>query len=321
MEITKEYIFKCFRNELSDDEKAALDAWIGESEANARIYREALVEFEYMVVNGDIGVIRDRRPDMAAKRPAVIRKAVKIAGGVAAAAAIFLCAILWSDFRTRREMSRNLLSATARPGQIMTMTLGDGTSVHLNSGSTIYYPALFKGRERVVEVEGEAFFEVKHDSSRPFIVRTFASDIEVLGTKFNVDADRENGRFSVTLAEGSVKVTAHSDPGTSVILKPDEKACLDGGRLTLAGTRAKDEIRWKDGIIDIGGMSFGELMDKLEMSFGVDIVMTSDTMPELRFTDGRLRISDGIDYALSVIQKGADFTWTKDFRTGTIYIR
>lgn len=80
MEITKEYIFKCFRNELSDDEKAALDAWIGESEANARIYREALVEFEYMVVNGDIGVIRDRRPDMAAKRPAVIRKAVKIAG-------------------------------------------------------------------------------------------------------------------------------------------------------------------------------------------------------------------------------------------------
>ena len=62
-------------------------------------------------------------------------------------------------------------------------------------------------------------------------------------------------------------------------------------------------------------------MAKLEMAFGVDIVIDRDTLPEFKYTGGRLRVSDGIEYALKVLQHGADFAWTKDFRTGTIYIR
>ena len=203
----------------------------------------------------------------------------------------------------------------------MSMTLTDGTSVQLNSGTTINYPPLFTGKKRTVYVEGEAYFNVAHNEKQPFIVKTYASDIEVLGTKFNVNADKDNGIFSVTLAEGSVKVTNLSDPDNIVILKPDEKVTIINGKLEVAKTRAKDEIRWKDGIIDIEGMDFNELMDKLEMAFGVEIIIERDTLPELRFTSGRLRISDGIEYALKVLQNGSDFTWKKDFRTGTIHIR
>ena len=321
MEITKEYIFKCFRNELSEKEKADLDAWIAEDEANAGMYKEALVEYEYLLINGDVDALKEMAPVSHSGKTGIVRTIVKAAIGVAAAVAIFFTATWLSDYRMQKELSRNLITATALPGQIVSMGLPDGTSVQLNSGATMYYPAMFKGKEREVRLEGEAFFEVAHDSKKPFIVKTFASDIKVLGTKFNVNADRNAGEFSVTLAEGSVQVSTFADPDRVILMKPDEKVYMADGKLLVRKTKAKDEIRWKDGIIDIDGLDFEALMAKLEMAFGVDIVIGRDTLPEFKYTGGRLRVSDGIEYALKVLQHGADFSWTKDFRTGTIYIR
>ena len=321
MEITKEYIFKCFRNELSEKEKADLDAWIAEDEANAGMYKEALVEYEYLLINGDVDALKEMTPVSHSGKTGIVRTIVKAAIGVAAAVAIFFTATWLSDYRMQKELSRNLITATALPGQIVSMGLPDGTSVQLNSGATMYYPAMFKGKEREVRLEGEAFFEVAHDSKKPFIVKTFASDIKVLGTKFNVNADRNAGEFSVTLAEGSVQVSSLADPGRIIVMKPDEKVYMADGKLMVKRTKVKDEIRWKDGIIDIDGLDFEELIDKLEMAFGVDMVIDRETLPEFKYTGGRLRVSDGIEYALKVLQHGADFAWTKDFRTGTIYIR
>ena len=321
MEITKEYIFKCFRNELSEKEKADLDAWIAEDEANAGMYKEALVEYEYLLINGDVDALKEMAPVSHSGRTGIVRTIVKAAIGVAAAVAIFFTATWLSDYRIQKELSRNLITATALPGQIVSMGLPDGTSVQLNSGATMYYPAMFKGKEREVRLEGEAFFEVAHDSKKPFIVKTFASDIKVLGTKFNVNADRNAGEFSVTLAEGSVQVSSLADPGRIIVMKPDEKVYMADGKLMVKKTKVKDEIRWKDGIIDIDGLDFDELINKLEMAFGVDIVIDRETLPEFKYTGGRLRVSDGIEYALNVLKNGADFTWAKDFRTGTIYIR
>ncbi len=321
MEITKEYIFKCFRNELSEKEKADLDAWIAEDEANAGMYKEALVEYEYLLINGDVDALKEMAPVSHSGKTGIVRTIVKAAIGVAAAVAIFFTATWLSDYRMQKDLSRNLITATALPGQIVSMGLPDGTSVQLNSGATMYYPAMFKGKEREVRLEGEAFFEVAHDSKKPFIVKTFASDIKVLGTKFNVNADRNAGEFSVTLAEGSVQVSSLADPGRIIVMKPDEKVYMADGKLMVKRTKVKDEIRWKDGIIDIDGLDFEELIDKLEMAFGVDMVIDRETLPEFKYTGGRLRVSDGIEYALKVLQHGADFAWTKDFRTGTIYIR
>ena len=321
MEITKEYIFKCFRNELSEKEKADLDAWIAEDEANAGMYKEALVEYEYLLINGDVDALKEMAPVSHSGRTGIVRTIVKAAIGVAAAVAIFFTATWLSDYRMQKELSRNLITATALPGQIVSMGLPDGTSVQLNSGATMYYPAMFKGKEREVRLEGEAFFEVAHDSKKPFIVKTFASDIKVLGTKFNVNADRNAGEFSVTLAEGSVQVSSHAAPDRIIVMKPDEKVYMADGQLMIKRTKVKDEIRWKDGIIDIDGLDFAELINKLEMAFGVDIVIDRETLPEFKYTGGRLRVSDGIEYALNVLKNGADFTWAKDFRTGTIYIR
>ena len=273
------------------------------------------------MLNADIDSIKCAEPAEVTRRKKITRTVLIAVANVAAIAVFFFLATFIAQVRIEDNLEKSLISSTAQPGQIMSMTLTDGTSVQLNSGTTINYPPLFTGKKRTVYVEGEAYFNVSHNEKQPFIVKTYASDIEVLGTKFNVNADKDNGIFSVTLAEGSVKVTNLSDPDNIVILKPDEKVTIINGKLEVAKTRAKDEIRWKDGIIDIEGMDFNELMDKLEMAFGVEIIIERDTLPELRFTSGRLRISDGIEYALKVLQNGSDFTWKKDFRTGTIHIR
>lgn len=321
MKISKPQLFRYFRGEAPDELARQIDEWLGESKENEELYREASVEYEWLMLNADIDSIRCAEPAEVTRRKKITRTVLIAVANVAAIAVFFFLATFIAQVRIEDNLEKSLISSTAQPGQIMSMTLTDGTSVQLNSGTTINYPPLFTGKKRTVYVEGEAYFNVSHNEKQPFLVKTYASDIEVLGTKFNVNADKDNGIFSVTLAEGSVKVTNLSAPDNIVILKPDEKVTIINGKLEVAKTRAKDEIRWKDGIIDIEGMDFNELMDKLEMAFGVEIIIERDTLPELRFTSGRLRISDGIEYALKVLQNGSDFTWKKDFRTGTIHIR
>ena len=100
----------------------------------------------------------------------------------AAAAAVVLLAFGGYYFHAARDFSRQgerLLSVSVPHGQRVSLTLQDGTSVWLNAGTTLRYPALFTGRERRVEIEGEARFEVVHDAKHPFIVRTYACDVEV----------------------------------------------------------------------------------------------------------------------------------------------
>lgn len=94
--------------------------------------------------------------------------------------------------------------------------------------SRLEYPPVFAGKERRVKLSGEGLFNVVHDASHPFIVEAFASEIEVLGTTFNVFTDEEHSRFSTTLAEGKVRVTL-MESGDQLTLRPDEMAIFENG--------------------------------------------------------------------------------------------
>lgn len=96
---------------------------------------------------------------------------------------------------------------TVPAGQHIDVQLPDGTKVCMNALSELHYPTFFIGRERKVQLKGEAFFDVSHDRKHPFVVETYACDVEVLGTKFNVKARSEDGEFVASLVEGKVRVT------------------------------------------------------------------------------------------------------------------
>ncbi|HSC39116.1 MAG TPA: FecR domain-containing protein, partial [Chitinophagaceae bacterium] len=121
---------------------------------------------------------------------------------------------------TSRETGSNTLS-NPRGSKVIDITLADGSQIWLNAGSTITYPIAFTGNNRKVSMTGEAYFEVAHNPSRPFIVSKGGMEVEVLGTHFNINAYDDDKNIQVTLLKGSVKV--NKGPA-SHLLKPGEQA-------------------------------------------------------------------------------------------------
>lgn len=240
----------------------------------------------------------------------------------AAAAAAVLLAFGGYNFRVAQDFSQRggqMLSVSVPYGQRVSLTLQDGTSVWLNAGTTLYYPALFTGRERRVKIDGEARFEVAHDARHPFIVETYACDVEVLGTKFNVMAEERNGLFSAALFEGRVAVTSRIVPGERLLLEPDEMVTLEGLHLCLGKIDNDEEYMWTNGIIGLTGQTFPELMHRFEKTFGVTIRIERE--PSIHIGQGKIRQSVGIDNALEVLQRFGDFEYEKDEQSNTITIR
>ena len=314
-------LFRSFNNVATDKEESLICDWLAGNEENKKTYAKVRDLHEAFIMEAPIELLEGGLPGAARKRRRMLHTVLK-GVGYAAALAIFCIAgygIINSRIEARLSKTMNTIEVPA--GKSMDYILADGTLIKLNSGARLQYPMAFAKDRREVRLEGEAYFDVAHNDRQPFVVNTFACKIEVLGTTFSVNADAESGKFSAVLAEGSVKLSDISDPDKTIVMEPDQKVSFSNGRFILYDRPAELEMRWTEGIIDIGGLPFDELMKKLEKSFGVEIVIDRDTLPAIGFTDGRIRISDGIEDALRILQQGADFTWSKDYRTGVITIR
>ena len=210
---------------------------------------------------------------------------------------------------------------TAPNGQSTSVTLSDGTTVWLNSGAKLEYPSIFSRKTRRVKISGEAMFEVEHDASRPFIVETFACDAEVLGTKFNILADARTADFSAALLEGRLKISNRLVGGESFILSPNDQIDLVDGHLKLNRITDPDDFRRVDGLMNLNTLSFREVIRKFENYYGVRITIDNpEDMPELKY-HGKIRVSDGVDHALKLLQITNNFSYTRDDETNTIHIK
>ena len=208
----------------------------------------------------------------------------------AAAAAVVLLAFGGYYFHAARDFSRQgerLLSVSVPHGQRVSLTLQDGTSVWLNAGTTLRYPALFTGRERRVEIDGEARFEVVHDAKHPFIVRTYACDVEVLGTKFNLKSYAEDSEVEVTLVEGSVEMETKLGGDDRIVrLRPGELVKLDK-RTGSTETFDVPTDTYRP-VVCGGGLffmdkRFDEIVAYLEKRFDVKINVADRALAERRF--------------------------------------
>ncbi|MFA6872332.1 MAG: FecR family protein [Bacteroidaceae bacterium] len=203
-------------------------------------------------------------------------------------------------------------------GQRVNLQLADGTVVWLNSRSTLEYPSVFNKKNRLVKLEGEAYFEVSHNKKKPFIVSTHQGRIEVLGTKFNLRAYL-NDEFTTSLLEGSVKVHVGSQ---NLLLKPSQMAYLSGGRLQSAPIVDYNEYRWKEGLICFKNQTFAAIIKRFEICYGVTIEINNEAIKDIRYT-GKFRQTDGVYYALRVLQKDLNFSYfkDKDEENNIIYIK
>jgi len=156
---------------------------------------------------------------------------------------------------------------TPRGGQYQ-IILPDGTHVWLNAASSLKFPAAFKGGRRLVELNGEAYFEVAKDKQKPFIVHTDNQEVEVLGTHFNVSS-YANETTKTTLLEGSVKVLAQAH---QKVLVPGEQAqtSTDAKVIKVMPVSVEDAIAWKNGYFVFNDEKLESIMQRVSRWYDVE---------------------------------------------------
>jgi len=166
-------------------------------------------------------------------------------------------------------------------GQQYEVILPDGSKIWLNAASTLTYPANFaKLNKRKVELNGEAYFEVAKDKSRPFIVRTDRQEVEVLGTHFNVNSYRNEDAIKTTLLEGSVRV---SDSKSQKVLLPGQQSLLTDDALRISKVDVDEAVAWKNGDFIFKNEEFNTILRQIARWYNVEIV-NSKHRPDLRLS-------------------------------------
>lgn len=158
----------------------------------------------------------------------------------------------------------------------------------LNARTTIQYPVSFNAKERLVKLDGEAYFDVAKDKDKPFIVQTNKYNVEVLGTKFDVDSYSETEIFETTLMEGSVKISSLTDAAENLLLTPHNKAYLYNGKLRIKPVDDYSPYRWREGLICFKNETFASIMKDFEKYYGINIYITNQQVQKYLYT-GKFR--------------------------------
>ena len=311
----KEVIYRHLIGKSTPEEELAIKEWYyrNPDECQKEI-DEVRFLFEGALLHYAIGKPEAR----TMRKPRGLRLNIRRVMRVAAVIALLVSCMFGMRELAFHGVSGQMTAFEVPAGQRIAIDLSDGTRVWLNSESRIEYPAVFGRRSRKVKISGEAMFDVVPDANRPFTVETFASTIEVLGTKFNVEADEAAGRFSTTLIRGKVKV---STEGQEVVLHPDQTVDLVNGNLVVVPTDDPATLLWTEGILSMKNVSFEELMTKFEKLYDVRIVYRCQNMPVIEFSSGKIRVADGIDHALRVLQHVSKFDYERDEQSNIIYIK
>lgn len=303
--------FRFYSKQTSSEEDKELMEWVEASEQHKRDFMDSWQMYHAMGLLGEEPIVKNSSIGNRHRIVAWTKYAAVIT-------LIFMTGYFSSLLFQSRQQPNELVQQISVPrGQRVNITLSDGTKVWLNSLSQITYDPSFGGDRRTVRLDGEAYFEVKRNEQKPFIVQTSKGDIEVLGTKFNVEAYASSSKLVTSLMEGSVKLTA----GTrTTVLVPLQKALLMDNEIRVSAITNLDDYAWRDGLISFTNATFGELMEKFEKYYGYRIVIENEKVKQLR-RSGKFRLSDGINYALDVLKKDMNFSYTRDKTDSVITIK
>ena len=309
----KARLYKFFSSQANDAERSEIRRWVESSPEN---YETFLAERRFFDAATIIGDIMDEKKSAAAP----VRRSSRILSRVAGIAACLAVGVgsvaLDHSLHTTEAMAEvPYTTLTVPAGQRLKVDLGDGSSVWLNSNTTMRFPGVFACDSRHVEIDGEAYFSVAKDSARPFTVGTAYGSVEVTGTEFNVEAYKKAATFSLSLVEGGVKYEA---PEGCYMLEPGENITVSGGVVTK-GRLATEDLEWVHGIVSFSDMALRDIIARFEKYYGVDVDFCRADIADVRFS-GKFYLEDGIEHALNTIRHDVGFSYEadKDFRLITI---
>lgn len=193
-------------------------------------------------------------------------------------AAIFMLAVTISYFAysyiNKNTHAGMQLAETFTDTKIKQVELPDGSTVFINKKSNLYYPKTFTREKRMVEFEGEAFFEITKNPNQPFYIKIGNKEIRVLGTSFNVNTNFSSGRVEVLVETGKVKFYVPGNAKKELFLNPGSIGAIDKNSATKTVNKDPNYLSWKTKYFDF---SKGERLDKviatINKAYGVNIVM------------------------------------------------
>jgi len=175
------------------------------------------------------------------------------------------------------------------------LKLSDGTSLWVNTGTTVIYPTKFARDKREIYVEGEVFAEVFHDSSHPFIIKTEKLDVQVLGTVFNISAYKEDKQTNVVLVSGSVNVKPKN--GKATVIKPNQLFAYTEQASTLREVEVENYTSWHDGNYIFHNEPIENVL--LRLSRYYNVTMKLPTSPSGISCSGKLELKDNLTQLLN----------------------
>ena len=356
----KELLDRFASGEIDANEKQLLFRFFNEPESKAFVYRwlkkkwkgqvrEKLnvdVDFDELLSRIHSGMKADQRSSIPRKKEQIRFIRIIYTSMRYAAVCLIACGIEWFIL-TQRGGPENKIATIYNQidvpyGSRSFIVLADSTKVWLNAGAKLHYPANFKGKDREVFLEGEAFFDVKKDKHQPFYVKVNGMDLKVHGTKFNVKAYRDENKIETTLLEGSVEViglrTDQKDdqnlflkPGQKLVLYKKQKELLvnapkteldssvilmdprimepvkisDARLINLTAT--EPEVAWRKDKLVFDKQRFDEVKVRLERWYGVTIEVRDSSVLDYRFTGTFDK--ETFEQAMHALKEAANFEY------------
>lgn len=296
--MTRDYdtmLVRWYNGELTADEIDTLAAWLRESNEN-RLHAQEIYDICFAADTAGApsrfdaeAALNKTQSRIAAARS---KKAMVFARNIAAA--LLIPVVLAAGFLLHRlsgpgESAAAMVQLRTVTGMLSFITLPDGSTVQLNANSSLCYPSSFGKGMREVELDGEAFFDIAHDKQHPFIVHTHEMDIQVTGTRFNVDAYNLPGRKTRTwLEEGGINLlwrdaageskTAAVRPGQCATLAPETRA------VEIAPADISGALAWKEGGFAFRDTPLEEALRQIGNRFCVNFTIKNKALAIKRYT-------------------------------------
>lgn len=198
------------------------------------------------------------------------------------------------------------------------LVLSDGTKIWVNADSRLKYPVAFNGENREVYLlEGEAYFEVTRNETKPFRLHTSRGSVDVLGTAFNVRDYRDEDEVVTTLASGSVQFTDITNPEKQVVLQPGFQVVSSATSWKVHKVNLNEYIGWRDGLYIFNHLTLEKLMKIVERNYNVNIFYVNEECKNLIFS-GDLQKYEKVENFLKFIETGGDVRF--EVRDQTIFV-
>lgn len=302
-----ELMAKFLAGECSKTEEAELLTWI-DADANHKrrfeafktIWDESPDDEDSYHFNVDDAWDRVRLQTIEKKQTKIITLWQK------AAVWLFIIAASIVAYYQFKSGTKTIVTDFVAVKTVDSLYLSDTTWVALRKGSTLSYPQQFSKGERRVTLKGEAFFKVKHNPAKPFRITAGNTEIEVLGTSFNVQ--ETDSLVVVYVSTGSVRVTANNQ---SVKLKPGEKALVKKNLAPFIQiAENENDISYLTGTISFNNQKLGTVIGQLNSQYKVSIVVSQPDINNCSITT-TFR-NEPIEQVLTIISATLNLTWTAD---------